>query len=147
MLTAVTIRVVIAEDNLLVREGVRRLLDSRPGGTVQVVASCGDLDALLAAVESEQPDVVLTDIRMPPTHTDEGMQVAAQLRKTHPQIGVVLLSRLTRPATRGRFWKKARPDAWAAPFRGCIRDVWCWQCLSHRQCASRGLWSVVSGTE
>ena len=98
MLGRVTIRVVVAEDNLLVREGVRRLLESRRDASLQVVASCADLDSLLAAVEAEQPDVVLTDIRMPPTHTDEGLQVAARLRKTHPQVGVVLLSQFDSPS-------------------------------------------------
>ncbi len=91
------IRVALAEDNLLVREGVRRLLEMRRDATMEVVASCGDLDSLLQAVESTQPDVVLTDIRMPPTHTDEGLQIAARLRKTHPQIGVVLLSQFDAP--------------------------------------------------
>ena len=91
------IRVALAEDNLLVREGVRRLLETRRDATMEVVASCGDLDSLLQAVESTQPDVVLTDIRMPPTHTDEGLQIAARLRKTHPQIGVVLLSQFDAP--------------------------------------------------
>ena len=85
------IRVVLAEDNLLVREGVRRLLETRKDASIDVVASCGDLDALLAAVDAQQPDVVVTDIRMPPTPTDEGLQVAARLRKSHPQMGVVLL--------------------------------------------------------
>src|ERR671932_2095485 len=88
------IRVVLPEDNLLVREGVRRLLETRRDAAIEVVASCGDLDSLLAAVEAHQPDVVLTDIRMPPTHSDEGLQIAARLRKTQPQGGVVLLSQL-----------------------------------------------------
>jgi DNA-binding NarL/FixJ family response regulator len=94
----VAIRVVLAEDNLLVREGVRRLLETRRDATIEVVASCGDLDGLLAAVDAHQPDVVVTDIRMPPTQTDEGLQVAARLRKTHPQVGVVLLSQFDAPA-------------------------------------------------
>jgi len=88
----VTIRVIVAEDNLLVREGVRRLLETRKDASIQVVAACGDLEAVLAAVEAQQPDVVVTDIRMPPTFIDEGLQIAARLRKSHPQIGVVLLS-------------------------------------------------------
>src|SRR4051812_30457802 len=91
------IRVVLAEDNLLVREGVRRLLETRKDAIIEVVASCGDLDALLEAVETTQPDVVVTDIRMPPTQTDEGLQIAARLRKSHPQIGVVLLSQFDAP--------------------------------------------------
>jgi len=75
----VTIRVIVAEDNLLVREGVRRLLETRKDASIQVVAACGDLDAVLAAVEAQQPDVVVTDIRMPPTLTDEGLQIATRL--------------------------------------------------------------------
>jgi len=93
----VSIRVVLAEDNLLVREGVQRLLESRRADGIEVVAACGDLPALFEAVDTWQPDVVLTDIRMPPTHTDEGLQAAAQLRKTHPHVGVVLLSQFDAP--------------------------------------------------
>jgi DNA-binding NarL/FixJ family response regulator len=93
----VPIRVVLAEDSLLVREGVRRLLETFKDSMVEVVASCGDLEMLIAAVESQQPDVVVTDIRMPPTLSDEGLQIAARLRKTHPQIGVVLLSQFDAP--------------------------------------------------
>ncbi len=92
-----TIRVVLAEDNLLVREGVRRLLETRSDASIQVVASCGDLGTLLVAVDAEQPDVVITDIRMPPTFTDEGLRAAAELRRTHPQVGVVLLSQFDAP--------------------------------------------------
>ena len=62
-----------------------------------MVAACGDLDGLLVAVEEYQPDVVVTDIRMPPTHTDEGLRAAAALRKSHPQVGVVLLSQFDAP--------------------------------------------------
>jgi DNA-binding NarL/FixJ family response regulator len=86
----VPIRVVLAEDNLLIREGVLRLLDAEDG--IELAAACGDLDALLAAVEAERPDVVITDIRMPPTGTDEGIRAAEHLRLTHPDIGVVVLS-------------------------------------------------------
>jgi DNA-binding NarL/FixJ family response regulator len=92
----VTIRVAVAEDNLLVREGVRHLLDAQEG--VEVVADCGDLDALLAAVEAERPDVVLTDIRMPPTGTDEGIPAAARLRTAHPRLGLVVLGQYDDPA-------------------------------------------------
>jgi DNA-binding NarL/FixJ family response regulator len=93
----VAIRVVLAEDNLLVREGVRRLLETRKEAHVEVVGSCGDLDSLLATVDDLNPDVVVTDIRMPPTHTDEGLQIAARLRRSHPQVGVVLLSQFDAP--------------------------------------------------
>src|SRR6187200_3213231 len=68
---SVLIRVVLAEDSYIVREGLEKVLGNAPG--LEVVATCGDLDSLLAAVESERPDVVVTDIRMPPTKTDEGI--------------------------------------------------------------------------
>jgi DNA-binding NarL/FixJ family response regulator len=86
----------LAEDNLLVREGIRRLLEAQDG--VEVVAVCGSLDTLLQAVETEQPDVVLTDIRMPPTGTDEGIRAAQRLRQSHPNVGVVVLSQYDDPA-------------------------------------------------
>jgi DNA-binding NarL/FixJ family response regulator len=90
------IRLVLAEDNYLLREGTRRLLETRP--ELEIAAACGDLDSLLAAVETERPDVVLTDIRMPPTGTDEGIRAAERLRDTHPEIGVVVLSQYAQPA-------------------------------------------------
>jgi DNA-binding NarL/FixJ family response regulator len=92
---AVAIRVVLAEDSYLVREGIRTLLEGRP--QVDVVAVCEDLDSLLAAVEAEQPDVVLTDIRMPPDGTDEGIRASSILRGTHPDLGVVVLSQYAHP--------------------------------------------------
>ena len=84
------LRIVVAEDNLLVREGLVRLLSTAPD--LEVVASCDDYDAILAAVEEQQPDVVLTDIRMPPTQSDEGIRLARELRASHPEIGVVVVS-------------------------------------------------------
>jgi DNA-binding NarL/FixJ family response regulator len=92
----VAIRVAIAEDNLLVREGLERLLGLQPD--VEVVASCGDLDALYAAVDSATPDVLVTDIRMPPSHTDEGIGAALELRERRPELGVVVLSQFADPA-------------------------------------------------
>jgi DNA-binding NarL/FixJ family response regulator len=92
----VPIRVVLAEDSLIVREGIQRLLEL--DGDVEVVAGCGDLDSLLAAVESERPDVVLTDIRMPPDSSDEGIRAARFLRDSHPELGVVVLSQYSEPA-------------------------------------------------
>jgi DNA-binding NarL/FixJ family response regulator len=86
----VTIRVVLAEDSYLVRMGLRRLLEAQPD--LELVAECEDKDSLLAACEATNPDVVLTDIRMPPAHTDEGIQVAEQLGATSPSTGVVVLS-------------------------------------------------------
>jgi DNA-binding NarL/FixJ family response regulator len=92
----VALRLVIADDHYLVREGVRRLLETQPD--LEVVAACGDLDELLAAVDAEHPDVVITDIRMPPTGIDEGIRAAERLRQTHPEIGVVVLSQYSQPA-------------------------------------------------
>ncbi len=89
------IRVVLAEDSFLVRESVVRLLATAP--SINVIAACADLDELLAAVEADPPDVVLTDIRMPPTGTDEGIRAAQTLRDTHPEIGVVVLSQFIEP--------------------------------------------------
>jgi DNA-binding NarL/FixJ family response regulator len=91
----VAIRLVLAEDHYLVREGVRRLLETRP--EFEVVAACDDLASLLAAVDSELPDVVVTDIRMPPGETDEGIQAAERLRETNPDVGVVVLSQYAEP--------------------------------------------------
>lgn len=84
------IKLVLAEDNLLVREGIVRLLDAHPD--IQLVATCADFDSLVEAVEKDPPEVVLTDIRMPPTDSDEGIKAAARFRDTAPGVGVVVLS-------------------------------------------------------
>jgi CheY-like chemotaxis protein len=91
----VAIRLVLAEDSYLAREGIRRLLETQPG--LELVASCGDLDSLLRAVEAEKPDVVLTDIRMPPDRLDEGIRAAQRLREASPEVGVVVLSQYSEP--------------------------------------------------
>jgi DNA-binding NarL/FixJ family response regulator len=92
----VPIRLVVADDHYLVREGVRRLLETQPD--LEIAAVCGDLDALLAAVDAERPDVVITDIRMPPGGADEGIQAAERLRETSPEVGVVVLSQYVNPS-------------------------------------------------
>jgi DNA-binding NarL/FixJ family response regulator len=89
------LRVVVAEDNLLVREGIVTLLEHQDD--MEVVAAVGSYDELLDAVDKERPDVVITDIRMPPTETDEGIQAAVRLRETHPDVGVVVLSQYAEP--------------------------------------------------
>jgi DNA-binding NarL/FixJ family response regulator len=89
-------RVVFAEDNYLVREGTGALLATVDG--VELVASVEDAEQLLAAVVEHNPDVVLTDIRMPPTHTDEGIRAARRIRAEHPAIGVVVLSQFVEEA-------------------------------------------------
>jgi DNA-binding NarL/FixJ family response regulator len=92
-----TVRVALAEDSFIVREGIAQVL-SDDDGDLEVVALCGDVDSLLRAVDVERPHVVVTDIRMPPTNTDEGIRLAATLRQTHPQMGVVVLSNYADPA-------------------------------------------------
>jgi len=92
---SVAIRVVLGEDSLIAREGLQQLLGSSPG--IEVAAACGDLDSLLETVNELGPDVVLTDIRMPPSNTDEGIKLAARLRGSHPEIGVVVLSQYSEP--------------------------------------------------
>ncbi len=89
------IRVVIGEDGFLMREALEELL-ARAAQLV-VVRTCEDRDSLLRAVDEEQPHAVITDIRMPPSGSDEGIQVAHSLRETHPEIGVVVLSQFAEP--------------------------------------------------
>jgi DNA-binding NarL/FixJ family response regulator len=84
------LRVVIAEDNYLVREGTRRLLED--SGEVVVLAAVGDATDLLDAVARLKPDAVIADIKMPPGHQMEGIEAAHQIRASHPEIGVVVLS-------------------------------------------------------
>jgi DNA-binding NarL/FixJ family response regulator len=92
---AMALRIVVVEDDLLVREGIVRLLSTAPD--LEVVPSCGDFDEAVAAFEREGPDVVLTDIRMPPTQRDEGIRLARQLRASHPRTGVVVVSQYSDP--------------------------------------------------
>jgi DNA-binding NarL/FixJ family response regulator len=92
----VPIKVVLAEDSYLVREGVRRLLEHEPD--IDLVGVCEDYDSLLEAIAGTEPDVLLTDIRMPPTGTDEGVRAAERLRQLRPEAGVVLLSQYADPA-------------------------------------------------
>ncbi len=89
------ITVVVADDSLLVREGVLRVIDHEPD--LAVVGQCGDYDTLLSLVDEQRPDVVVTDIRMPPTGTDEGVRAAVVLRAAHPATGVVVLSQYSQP--------------------------------------------------
>jgi len=88
--------IAVGEDDFLVREGIRQVLGAA-GGEFRTVGLYGDYDTLVAAVERERPNVVLTDIRMPPTHTDEGIVLAAYLREALPEIGVVVLSQYAGP--------------------------------------------------
>jgi DNA-binding NarL/FixJ family response regulator len=90
-----TIRVVLADDSYLVREALLHVLEDVDA--IEIVATVGDRDALLREIESKRPDVVVTDIRMPPGETDEGLQVAAHLREAHPEIAIVVLSQFSEP--------------------------------------------------
>ena len=91
-----TIRVLVAEDNALLRQGLERLLERAPD--VDLIGSAVDLPSLERQLAADPPDVLVTDIRMPPTGTDEGIRVAARLRDEHPEIGVVVLSQYAEPA-------------------------------------------------
>ncbi|HEX6538481.1 MAG TPA: response regulator transcription factor [Candidatus Dormibacteraeota bacterium] len=89
------VRVVVAEDNYLLREGIRQLLESTE--EVELLATAADLPSLERAIEEHHPDVVVTDIRMPPTGTDEGLRAAEKLREERPDVGVVVLSQYIEP--------------------------------------------------
>ena len=90
------IRVLVAEDNVLLRDGITRLIDA--SDDLELAGECGNYDELLGLAEEAKPDVVLTDIRMPPTGTDEGIRAAAALRVTQPMVGVVVLSQFASPS-------------------------------------------------
>ncbi len=90
-----TLRVVVAEDNVLMREGIAAVLALHTD--FDLVALCSDYDELLEAVADHDPDVVVTDIRMPPTQTDEGIRAAIQMREDRPDIGIVVLSQFVEP--------------------------------------------------
>ena len=90
------LRVVVGEDSFLTREAIISLLEDTAG--IDLVAACEDADSLRSAIAREAPDVVLTDIRMPPGHRDEGIKLANELRETRPEVGVVVLSQHAEPA-------------------------------------------------
>lgn len=123
-------RVIVAEDSLLLRQGIDAMLGAEPD--MEIVASCADYDALMAAVDADPPHVVLTDIRMPPTGTDEGIRAATALRASHPDIGVVVLSQYAEPAyalqlfeegSQGRAYLLKERVAQPEHLAGAIREV------------------------
>jgi DNA-binding NarL/FixJ family response regulator len=89
-----SIRVVVADDSYLIREAVSRLVDDETD--LMVVATAADVDSLLEAVDQHRPGVVVTDVRMPPTHADEGVRAAERIREAAPECGVVVLSQYVR---------------------------------------------------
>jgi DNA-binding NarL/FixJ family response regulator len=92
-----SVRVVLADGSLIAREGIAQVLGDGDGD-VELLAQCADAGELQSAIALHEPDVVITDIRMAPDHTDEGIRLAASLRRTHPHIGVVILSNHADPA-------------------------------------------------
>lgn len=121
---------VIAEDDLIVREGILRILEPSP--EVDVLDACPDRDSLLAAVERLSPEAVVTDIRMPPGHGDEGLEIARRLRAERPGVGVVVLSAHAEPAyaltlledgSRGRAYLLKEHIAESAQLVGAIQEV------------------------
>src|SRR5580704_507633 len=124
------VRVVLAEDNYLVREGVRTLIETEPD--LEVAGCCEDYDSLIATVDEQKPDVVVTDIRMPPTGTDEGIRAAEVLRQRHPDMGVVVLSQYSEPAyavafldggSKGRAYLLKERVSDIGQLAGAIREV------------------------
>jgi len=112
-------RVVIADDAMLIREGTARLLED---AGVQVVGKAADAEKLLQIVATEHPDVAIIDIRMPPTHTDEGLVAAEQIRSSHPDVGVLVLSQYleSRYATR---LLEQHPDASGYLLKERVSDI------------------------
>lgn len=88
-------RAVLADDSVLLREGIARLLEE---AGIDVVGQAGTADELLLKVRSYRPDIAIVDIRMPPTHTDEGLRAAREIRERYPEIGVLVLSQYVEPA-------------------------------------------------
>jgi len=124
-----TLRVAIAEDSVLLREGIVRVLESE---SIEVVLQASDADTLLDGLAAARPHVVLLDVRMPPTHTDEGLRAAEQIRALHPELGVIVLShdvsaaaamRLLGDATKGIGYLLKERVSDPAQLTGAIRTV------------------------
>ncbi len=128
-MTDAPIRVVVAEDSVLLREGLVRLLE---GAGFEVVGQVDNPDDLLRRVGFSKPDVAIIDIRMPPTHTDEGLQAAARIRAQHPQVGVLVLSQyveaqyataLLSERTEGTGYLLKEPSRTSDEFTDAVRRV------------------------
>jgi DNA-binding NarL/FixJ family response regulator len=124
------VRLVFVEDSVLVRAGVQRMLEE--SADIDLVAVCVDAEEARLAIDEQRPDVVLTDIRMPPTHTDEGIRLAEHCRRHHPATGVILLSQyvevsyvktLLAQGTEGRGYLLKERIAHAADLLDAVRTV------------------------
>jgi DNA-binding NarL/FixJ family response regulator len=113
------VRVVIADDNLLVRRGIASLLEEEG---IDVAAQAGSGDELLSDVEAHSPDVAIVDIRMPPTHTDEGLRAAHEIRARHPETAIVILSQHVEFGVAARVLAE-RPDRLGYLLKDRVTDV------------------------
>ena len=112
-------RVVIADDSVLMREGVARVLTD---AGMEVAASVGDADALRRVVATEKPDVAIVDVRMPPTQTDEGSRAAEQIREHHPQVGILMLSQVIEAHTALRLFGE-RPEGFGYLLKDRVLEI------------------------
>jgi DNA-binding NarL/FixJ family response regulator len=113
------VRVVIADDNLLVRRGIASLLEE---AGIDVAAQAGDADELLSDVDAHAPDIAIVDIRMPPTHTDEGLRAAHEIRERHPETAIVILSQHLESGIATRVLAE-RPDRLGYLLKDRVTDV------------------------
>jgi DNA-binding NarL/FixJ family response regulator len=113
------VRVVIADDSVLMREGIARVLRD---AEFEVVASVGDADALKRAVAAEKPDVAVVDVRMPPTQTDEGSRAAEQIRERYPDVGVLMLSQIVEPQHALRLFGE-RPEGFGYLLKDRVLEI------------------------
>jgi DNA-binding NarL/FixJ family response regulator len=113
------VRVVIADDSVLMREGVARVLAD---AGIEVAASVGDADGLRRAVATEKPDVAIVDVRMPPTQTDEGSRAAEVIRARHPEVGILMLSQIVEPHTAMRLFSE-RPEGFGYLLKDRVLEI------------------------
>ena len=112
-------RVVIAEDSALFREGLSRILAD---GGFEVIAQARDADELMRAIRMDPPDVAVVDVRMPPTHTDEGARAAREIRERHPAVGVLVLSQVIE-ATHALALFEERPDGFGYLLKDRVLEI------------------------
>ena len=112
-------RAVIADDSLLLREGVARVLAD---AGIEVAASVGDADALRRVVATEKPDVAIVDVRMPPTQTDEGSRAAEAIRERHPEVGILMLSQVVEAHTALRLFGE-RPEGFGYLLKDRVLEI------------------------